>query len=215
MKTKMIGRISALVIAGLFAVNASAQNAHEVSVSINNETKTAFQADYAVSNDLMKATLDDRFKSANFPKGKNYKGYTLYKEVVFPELSTNKIDIYTRVDGKKTNATIVMLVATGYDNFINSGNDPADAANIITFLNKLVGDAATMQIKINIANQEEAVKNADKALKKTSSDNADLIKDKEKIEKKIAESNTAVDNASKALDAEKAKLESLKASLIK
>jgi hypothetical protein len=213
MKTKMMRRISAFVVAGLFAFNASAQNAHEVSVSINKETKTAFQADYPVSDDLIKITLEDRLRSANLPKGKSAKGYTLYKEVVFPELSTNKIDIYTKVDGKKTNATIVMLVATGYDNFISSSNDAATAANVIAFLNRLVSDAATMQIKINIANQEDVVKNAEKELKKTNNDNADLLKDKEKIEKKIVESNSTVDKASKSLDAERAKLESLKASL--
>ncbi len=54
---------------------------------------------------------------------------------------------------------------------------------------------------------------AEKDLKKTNNDKADLLKDKERIEKKIVESNSTVDKASKSLDAESAKLESLKASL--
>ena len=109
-------------------------------------------------------------------KGKKYKGYIKYAAVTFSELSPNKMDIYTKVEGKKDNSNVIMLVSTGYDNFIGTATDATTAANTIIFLNKLNDDAVTMKAAIDLADQQKAVKEAEEKLNKSDKEAKKLAK---------------------------------------
>jgi hypothetical protein len=66
------------------------------------------------------------------------------------------------------------------------------------------------QLTLNIKEQEEAIKKAEKAYSSSMEDNKNLLAQKEKLEKKIAESNNEQILKQKALDEEKKKLDDLK-----
>ena len=210
MKNKFLKLASLVFVVCVFGFSANAQNAREVTAKINKVQKTAFQADYSVAKDLMKTTLEERFKKAGVGDGKRWKGFTKYTGVTFSELSPNKIDIYTKVEGKKDNSSVVMQVSTGYDNFIGTATDAATAANTITFLNKLNDDAVTMKATIDLAAQQKAVKEAEEKLNKSDKEAKKLAKKKAKLEKKMEAEEKTGDKASKEVEAEKMRLENLK-----
>lgn len=210
MKSKFLKLSVVMFVANALSFGVMAQNAREVSTTINKAQKTAFQGDYKVAKDLMKTTLEDRFKKAGVSSGKKSKGYTKYTGVTFSELSPNKIDIYTKVEGKKDNSSVIMLVSTGYDNFISTATDAATATNTITFLNKLNDDAVNMKAAIDLAAQQKAVKEAEEKLKKSEKEAEKLAKKKAKLEKQMAAEVKTGDKASKEVEAEKLRLENLK-----
>lgn len=210
MKRNVMKLVCGFALAGLFTLNAAAQNAHEVSVTIDKETKTAFQGDYKVSKALMSTTVEDRLKKAGLSKSSKTNGYQVYKGVIFPEISANKVDIYTKVEGKKANASVIMLVSAGYNNFVSTASDAATAANTITFLNKLNEDAVSMQGVIDLSAQQKAIAEAEKKRKKSEDQQAKLAKKKAKLEKQMEEQAKAQEKAAKALEDEKLKLENLK-----
>lgn len=211
---QVMRKIGLSFIAGTIAVCSWAQepqsNAREVSVTINKETKTAFQGDYKVSKNLMKSTLEDRLKKAGLGKPSKSKGYSVYKGVVFPELSSNKMDIYTKVGGKGSNASVILLVSTGYNNFISTATDAGTAANSITFLNKLNEDARAMQAAIDLAAQQKAAQEAEEKVKKTEAEKERLAKKKAKLEKEMEEAEKDKAKASQSAESERMKLENIK-----
>lgn len=210
MKNQFLRFIATFAIANVALFSAKAQNAREVSTSFNKETKPAYQADYPVGNELMETTLIERFKKAGFPKGKSSKGFVKYEGIVFPELSTNKIDVYTKVEGKKENATVLMLVSTGYDNFVSTATDAALAGNSISFLNKLKDDAAAMKAKMDYEAQLLVVKKAEANLVKAEKNKSKLEKKKASLEADIEKEKKATDKVNQLLESEKLKLENLK-----
>lgn len=210
MKNKFLKLAGLVLLVNVFGFSAEAQNAREVSAKLNKEQRTAFQADFPVAKDLMKTTLEDRLEKAGLSKGKKYKGYIKYAAVTFSELSPNKMDIYTKVEGKKDNSNVIMLVSTGYDNFIGTATDATTAANTIIFLNKLNDDAVTMKAAIDLADQQKAVKEAEEKLNKSDKEAKKLAKKKAKLEKKMEAEEKTGDKASKEVEAEKMRLENLK-----
>ncbi|MFA6152792.1 MAG: hypothetical protein WC716_15820 [Chitinophagaceae bacterium] len=185
MKNKFMKFIGPFAVAAMMSFSALAQNAREVSIEINNAAKTGYQQDYKIPKSLMKTTLDDRFKKAGISGGKKSKGYMKYTGVNFPELSPNKIDIYTKISGKKDNSAVLMLVSTGYDNFISTTTDPTIAANTIVFLNNLNEDAIKMKKAIELEIQQKELKKAEEKLKKADAEKAKLEKKKANLEKKM------------------------------
>ena len=210
MKNKFLRLAGLVLLVNVFGFSAEAQNAREVSAKLNKEQRTAFQADFPVDKDLMKTTLEDRLEKAGLSKGKKYKGYIKYAAVTFSELSPNKMDIYTKVEGKKDNSSVIMLVSTGYDNFIGTATDAVAATNTIIFLNKLNDDAVTMKAAIDLVAQQKAVKEAEEKLNDSDKEAKKLANKKAKLEKKMEAEEKTGDKASKEVEAEKMRLENLK-----
>jgi valyl-tRNA synthetase len=210
---KLSKLLPAIMIAAASVLSAHAQNAREVNVLIDNENKTAFMGDYNVSADVMSLTLSEHMKKAGLPAPGKAQGYTLYKGVVLPEISNNRMDIYTRVDGKKNNATVTILVATGYNNFISSATDGQTSGNIHALLQRLTGEASAKQaylaLLVQITAQKSVVAAAEKKAGKHSKDVSKLQIQKEKLEKKIANAHKDADASAKAAEAEKIKLTEL------
>lgn len=210
MKNKFLKLAGLALLVNIIGFSAQAQNARELSAKLNKVQRTAFQADFPVAKGLMKTTLEDRLEKAGLSKGKKYKGYIKYAAVTFSELSPNKMDIYTKVEGKKDNSSVIMLVSTGYDNFIGTANDAVTAANTIVFLNKLNDDAVTMKAAIDLAAQQKAVKEAEEKLNDSDKEVKKLAKEKAKLEKKMEAEEKTGDKASKEVETEKMRLENLK-----
>jgi len=201
----------ALAVAITFAGTATAQNAHEASVKINKNNQNAVVADYDAPSSVVEGALKERLAKEGLGKMKTSKGFMTYSGVLWNSVSKEKMDVYFKVEGKKEKSTISVLVSRGYDNFISSGNDAPTIENVKSFLNSFMNDTKAYQLGLNIAAQEEMVKKAEKAFSNSTSNNKDLLSEKEKIEKKIAESTNDITLKQRALDEEKQKLQELKA----
>lgn len=200
-----------LLAAGLSFVNTEVfAQASETSVVYNKENANGFVANVSGDKVILTKNIEEYFKSVFKTKPSNSKGYKVFKGVVWPEVSQDKLDVYFKVDGKKGNNQVSMLVSKGYDNYITTASDPAIAAGVLRYLNGLqvaTNNAAAVQAA------EKAVEEAQKAQERAEKQLRDLKAEKEKIEKKISEQQKDVTEREKAVREAKDALENAKAKL--
>jgi hypothetical protein len=185
-----------------------AQNARETAVKFNKANTNALLADYNYPVEIVKLVLKDRLDKEGLRKMKTTNGYMRYAEVLWPSVSSGKIDAYFKVDGKKGKSTVTVLVSKGYDNFIATGSDPAATEGVKAFLNGLNDHIAVYQKEQDIKAQEEVIRQAEKAQKQQAEQQKALLKEKERLEKKIATQNNDQAAKQKELEAERQKLQS-------
>lgn len=203
---------SLAAVAFLFTATTTvfAQNAREGRVQFMKADQNAVIADYDLPKDVIENALKERLEKAGLGKRGSEKGFITYKGSTWTEIGADKMDIYAKVEGKGNMSTVTMLVSKGYDNFISSGTDPEKVQKVQEFLNSFIKDARLYQLKLTIIAQEEAVKKAEKELKGTADNGSKLQKDKEKIERQLAENKAEQDKKQGVIDAAKVKLEELK-----
>lgn len=183
------------------------QNARETTKEIDGQIKPAFTAEYAYSKSLVMQTLAEKLKKETSTKGAKFKGFIKYQAVVVSALTSNKIDVYTKVEGKNKKPMVTMMVSTGYDNFVGANNDTVLAQNAIAFLNQLKNDVQTV---LDLEAQKAAVKEAEEKLKKAEKEKAKLAREKAKLEEKMVKEQKAAEKAGLKVDAERNKLDGLK-----
>lgn len=202
--------LSIAVAMCLFGMNAMAQNARQISANMKKQVVPGFQADYKVSKKLMELTLEDEFKKADLGKGKSSSGFRKYEAVVLPAISPNKLDLYCKTSGGKNDATVLMLVSTGYDNYVDASKDPSIAANTIAYLNKLTEDAVAMQATLDLAAQQKELEKAKEKLEKSEREKAKLAKKKADLDKKLSAEKSTQEKAAEKVELEKNKLDNMK-----
>lgn len=183
----------------------------ETTESYNKTNVNGFVVNVEGAKDVVNTSLDDYFKRIFNGKSSSSKGYKLYKGVIWPEVSSEKLDVYYKVNNKKNNNQVTMLVSKGYDNFVSSQSDPQIADAVKYFMNTIQDKAiAVSNANAIIASQkalDDAQKEYDRAVKKES----DLNKDKERIEKDIASQTKTISEKEQLLNKAKAELEAAKA----
>ncbi len=206
---KTIISIAVLLALGISQIG-FAQNAKEEIVRINKQNQNAFTASYDVDKDVLETAVSDYFSKINLGRSKSYKGYNRYEEAVWSEISPDKIDLYSKVDGRNNTSNLTLLVSKGYDNYVTTMSDEEMAIRIKTFLNNFMQYTYEAQNDADIKLSEEALKKAEKDFDKIVKDGENLVKDKEKIEKEIEKNAAEKEEAAKKVEEEKAKLEALK-----
>jgi len=188
-----------------------AQQVRETAVKFNKTSEPALVAEYDKPAGIVEAALKDRLEKEGLGKMKSSKGFMTYKGVLWNSVSSDKLDVYFRVEGKKDKSAVTVLVSKGYDNFISSGSDARTMDNVRAFLGGFMAHAQAYQLGLDIKAQEEAIRRAEKAYNSSVDNNKDLLAQKEALEKKIAENNNDQLLKQKALEEEKKKLGDLKA----
>ena len=206
----IIKTLATALLAG-FSNIAFAQNAHETRVKFNKEDQNAIVADYDLPKGVLEDALKERLEKAGLGKKGSDKGFMAYKATVWTEIGPDKVDIYAKVEGKGDKSTITVLVSKGYTNFITSASDADKVQRIQNFLNNFAKDAKAYQLRLAIAAQEEVVAKATKEVKNSADDGEKLNREREKIEKQIAENKNEQAKKQAAADAESKKLQDLKA----
>lgn len=206
-------KMAALALAMTFAGTLSAQNAHEAPIRYDKSDVNGVIADYDKSADLVEAALKNRLEKEGLGKAKSSKGYLLYPGVLWKSVSSDPLDVYLKVDGKKNKSTISVLVSSKSSSFVSTGGDSQTIENVKSFLNSMPAAIAAYQLSLDIRTQEETIRKAEKAYNNSIDSNKDLLKEKEKLEKKIAESNNDQVLKQKVLEEEKRKLLTLKSGL--
>lgn len=175
--------------------------------------QSAIVADYEMPVSLVEDALKDRLEKAGVTNRGSSKGFIAYKATTWNEVSADKVDVYAKVEGKGNKSTVTILVSKGYDNFISGTSDAGMTEKVKNFLNDFINHAAAHRLKIDISKQEEMVKKAEKDYTGAVSNGDDLSKQREKIEKQIAQNKDEQTQKQTIVDQEKAKLEELKRQL--
>ncbi len=157
--------------------------------------------------------IEDKMGKMGY-KGKSSKGFTVYSGVRLPELGNEAYDLYYMIDKvsrkDKGTSTVSLMISKGFDNFVSDSSDAAVIANAKTYLNNLRDMVAAYDLELQIVDQEDAIKKADKKYTNLVDEATDLQKKKRKLEDQITD-NTAAQAAQKT-EAEKQRqiLETLK-----
>lgn len=166
----------------------------------------------AVVNDIpfpektIKDAIDNKMQQMGY-KGKESKGYMVYKGVRMPELGSESYDLYFMADRmsrkNKDNSTLTLLVSKGYDNFAADSTDGSLIKNAKTYLDSIRNMIAVYDLELQIQAQEDAVKKADKKYTNLIEDGESLEKKRKNIEKDIEDNKK--DQANQKAEAEKQK----------
>lgn len=150
----------------------------------------------AVENDIpfpektVSRAIEDKMQKMGY-KGKDNKGFTIYRGVHIASLGPDAYDLYFKTDKKsrkESGTTVVtMMVSAGYDKFIGDSTNSVVIDNAKNYLNGLTEIVGAYDLEQQINEQEDASKKADKKLANLVEDGQDLQKKKAKIEKDIEE----------------------------
>ena len=115
-----------------------AQQIREMGTTINKVTQTATVGEFNDTKEALSIVLTQKFMEAGLIKSKSASnGFKVFNGVSWPEVSTETLDVYYKVTGKKNKATVEILISKGYENFISSQNDPAAIENVKHFISSL------------------------------------------------------------------------------
>ncbi len=138
-------------------------------------------------------------------KGKESKGFVVYKGVQMAVLGNETLDLYFSVDRKsrkeKEYSNVTMMLSRGGDNFLTAAADPGIIRSARTFLESLVTTVVYFDIEQQVAAQEDMVRAAEKKARNLAEDGEDLQKKLNKVNKQIEEN--AKDQADQKSEIEK------------
>jgi hypothetical protein len=147
-------------------------------------------------------------------KGKDSKGFTVYKGVKLAELGNDSYDLYFMADKKsrrdKENSSLTLMVSKGYDNFVADSSDATLMNNAKTYMNNIKDMVAAYDLEQQIMAQEDAIKKADKKYNNLVDDGVSLEKKRRNIEKDIEDNKKDQANQQTELEKQKQILETLR-----
>lgn len=188
-----------------------AQNAQTTNVEFNNKSQTAVSADFEMPGNIAEGAIKKRMKDDKIKGGSSKDGFISYQEVVMQSIRPEKIDVYFKVEDKKTSSTVNMLVSKGYENFVSKESDPEIIEKMIGFMTTFKKDVMSFGYNDQIEKLEEQKKDKEKDLKKAEKNSDSDAKDKAKYEKKKTEKTQDAAKLKSDLDNQQKTLEFVKA----
>jgi len=178
-----------LVTALLFMATFAFAQARQTTADYNKTMQPAIETEIPFPEKTVLKSLVDKMEKRGY-KGKEVKGYTVFKGVNMPEIGPDAYDLYFKTDRKKKDKDVTiltMLISTGNEKFISEGDNVKVLDDSKTFLNNHSAHAAAYDLELQIKDQDEATTKADKKYNNLVDDGKDLVKKKEKLEKEIEE----------------------------
>lgn len=214
-------RLTALSLLLLAIINFAGAQASVTTASYNKTSQPALKLELPYSEEvcedfilasLKKTGYDVETKGKLFWKQNKLNGYYTFKDVRLDGLD-HSVDLYFKVDQKgrksKEESVIYMLIGRGEDYFISSSDDNVYYA-AKKFMNGFVDESAAFKLDLDIKNQEETIKNAEKKLEKLKDNEKDMNKKIEQLQKDVKKNQEDQKDQEKAIENEKKKLEDLK-----
>lgn len=147
-------------------------------------------------------------------KGKESKGFTVYKGVKLEALGKGEYDLYFAVDAKgrkdKDNSVVTLMISKGFDEFATEKGDETLISNAKDYLNDLRNTIAVYELEQRITEQDDVVKKNEKRSTALVEEAEDLQKQKKKLEKKIEDNKKEQEDQVKEMEKQKQVLETLK-----
>ena len=202
----------AAVLLFLFYTGAHAQS-RVGKVEYQKADREAIVNEVPFNEDMISKAIQDTLEKMGY-KGKESKGFVVYKAVKMPELGNGAYDLYFSVDKKskkeKSTSNVTMLISKGFDDFVTEKSDPELVRNAKTYLDSLRNTVAVYDRNQQIAEQEEVVRKLEKKIDGLGEDAQDLQKKKKKLEKEIEDNIKDQADQQKELEKQKQILSTLK-----
>ena len=202
-----------LIILLLFNATANCQ-ARYVFIEYKDAQKPAIQTEFSYSDKTVSDAIEEKLGKMGY-KGKESKGYTMYKGVRLDELGNQPYDLYFKTERKsrkdKDNTVVNMLVSTGNESFISDASDSNTFSRAKTFLDNLLPAVEAYDLQQQVTAQGEAVTKAEKKYKSLQDDADDLQKRKRKLEEQIQDNLKAQKDQQSEIEKQKQLFEVIKA----
>lgn len=203
--------IGLLTITSFISSSLIAQNAQIGTTIINKASQPCVYADYQYESSVVEGALKKKMEDAKIgTDSKASDGFRVYKGIIMPQLTKDKIDLYFKVEEKKPMSTVYLLTSKGYDNFINRESEEATVNNSIAFLNNFMNDVLSFKLGKDIEKQEVVISDAEKKSKNIAKDGESLLKSKSKIESKISKTNIELGSLKSDMENQNKMLETVK-----
>src|SRR4029078_7506826 len=162
-----------------------------------------------ILNNLKKTGYDVETKGKLFWKQNKLNGYYTFKDVRLQGLD-HTVALDFKVDQKSRNekneSVIYMLIGKGENYFISSNDETVyDAGK--RFMNGFVHQAAAFKLDLDIKNQEDVVKDAEKKLDKLKDNEKDMNKKIDQLQKDLKKNEEDQKDQQKKIEDEKKKLD--------
>ena len=186
--------------------------ANEGSVEFDKADRPAVIGEFAYTTDVVEETVLADLKEKGIKKYDNKKGFMIFEGVIFPQITTNKIDFYVKIDEKKKEkdkTVLFFLVSYGLDNFISSAMDASIVNNTKTYMNSLPPKFAATKLGKDIEEQQKVYDKAKKEYESLIKDGEKLAEDKVKLEENITKNKNEQEAQKAVMEKERMNLESL------
>jgi hypothetical protein len=203
-KTMMLSAMA--LLGGVFAYG----QASDVSIMLDKENRHAVMIPVQQTEKDAREALKQRLERSGL-KAKMKNGVTVYKGVTLSEISGDKVDVYTKVEGGPNNTSLVyMAVSRGYNNFTNSKEDTTITTNVKNFLQSFVGDAGNYTEDLGITNQMAELSKNEKNYQQLLNDQERLTKERASIDEKILKVQNELTVAKEGIEKMKVSLQEAK-----
>jgi hypothetical protein len=205
-----------------FACQMALAQASYTSVSYNKTSQPALMLELPYNTDVSEGFIVDNLKKTGYDpetKGKLFwkqnkiDGFYIFKDVRL-EGASQPVDLYFKVDQKskreKNQSVIYLLMGKGDNNFISSTSDEATYAAAKNFLNGFIDKSAVYKLDLDIKNQEDVVKDAEKKMDKLKDNEKEMEKKIDQLQKDLKKNQEDQKDQQKTIENEKKKLDDLK-----
>lgn len=201
-----------LICALSLCIAATAQS-RTATVEYQKVNRQAVVAEIPFPEKTIRDAIDNKMEQMGY-KGKDSKGFTVYKGVRMPELGSDSYDLYFMADRKsrkeKENSTLTLMITKGFDSFVSDSTDARVMNNAKNYLDSIRNMIAAYDLEQQIIAQEDAVKKADKKYNNLVDDGASLEKKRKNIEKDIEDNKKDQANQQAEIEKQKQILETLR-----
>lgn len=194
------------------SVSLSAQS-HITSVEYQKIKRDAIVNEIPFPEKMVANAIKDTLEKLGY-KGKDSKGFTVYKGVKLEALGKSEYDLYFSIDAKgrkdKDISVVTLMISKGFDEFATEKTDETLVSNAKEYLDNLRNLIAVYDLEQQISEQHEVVKKHEKRSTSLTEEAEDLQKQKKKLEKKIADNQKEQEDQVKENEKQKQVLETLR-----
>ena len=202
-----------LVLFFLLAGTAGMGQSKVSKVEYQKADREAIVHELPFEEDMVTKAIQDTLEKLGY-KGKESKGFVVYRGVKLAALGSGAYDLYFAVDKKsrkeKSSSHVTMMISTGFEEFITEKSHPELVHNAKAYMDNLRHTVALYDHNVQIAEQEEAVRKVEKKMEDLAEEAQDLQKKMKKLEKEIDDNNKEQADQQKELEKQRQILSTLK-----
>ena len=184
-----------------------------VFIDFKDAQKPAVANEYPYPEKTVTNAINDKMEKLGY-KGKDSKGFIIYKGVTLSQLGSQSYDLYFKIDRKsrrdKENTSVNLLLAKGNEIFITEADDASTINNAKAFMDDLNIMIEAYDLEQQIVSQERDLNKAQKKYQNMLDDADKLQKSKRKIEKDIEDNLKDQKNQQAEVEKQKQIFETLK-----
>ncbi|MDD2411533.1 MAG: hypothetical protein RBS19_02460 [Bacteroidales bacterium] len=178
-------------------------------VKILKGKRDAVSAEFNIPKSIMENVVVEYLAEEGLKKPSKKKGFLTYEGITFGKISSEVMDYYVKIDGKKQKSKVTFAVSKGYENFINH-SEGGIYSKFTTVFNSIDQKAKKAYIAEQTKTQQKVIDKTQKKYDKLVKEGKSLQKDKENIENKIKKNEKNAEGLKKVLEDEQKKLKNIK-----